>query len=170
VSDYIDRLNLNPTVPDSADQAKSLVVNLPPSGPSSPIRAHEFTDALSSRNSFSAPGQDSIFYKLIADAGDAMHEELRKLYDLCLATGCFPAAWKHAMVIPLVKDPNKTTEPTHFRPISLVSTLGKLFERILGLRLYYTIRQHLPSQPTAIRIQEEVGHDRQHPPPVPGHA
>jgi hypothetical protein len=55
-----------------------------------------------------------------------------------LATGEFPAFLKYAEVRPLFKS-GRNTELSNFRPISVLTSFSKLFERIIYKRLY----QHL---------------------------
>lgn len=53
----------------------------------------------------------------------------------CLKLNYFPNKWKHAMVIP-IKKPNKpSAEPDSYRPISLLSSLNKILERVILVRL-----------------------------------
>ena len=57
------------------------------------------------------------------------------LYDACLSYGCFPNAWKKACAIALPKSPEKPrTDPASYRPISLLSVLGKTLERMMVAR------------------------------------
>lgn len=62
---------------------------------------------------------------------------LRKTADLasvlnnCLPSGCFPRRWKEARLV-LIRKPGKPAEvPSSNRPLSMVNTIGKLFERIV---------------------------------------
>jgi hypothetical protein len=48
---------------------------------------------------------------------------LRRLY--------FPPAWKHARVVSIVKPGKDPALPSSYRPISLLDTVGKLFEQML---------------------------------------
>jgi hypothetical protein len=43
----------------------------------------------------------------------------------------FPAVWKHACVISILKPGKDPSLPSSYRPISLLDTVGKLFEKIL---------------------------------------
>ena len=47
----------------------------------------------------------------------------------------FPTAWKHARIIPILKPGKDTVLPSAYRPISLLDTIGKLFEKILLSRI-----------------------------------
>jgi hypothetical protein len=46
-----------------------------------------------------------------------------------LHTHHFPTAWKHARVISILKPVKDPALPSSYRPISLLDTIGKLFER-----------------------------------------
>ena len=59
---------------------------------------------------------------------------LTQLFNHLLRLGHFPAIWRRAKVIPVPKPYKPDTDPNSYRPISLLSTLGKLFERILAAR------------------------------------
>jgi hypothetical protein len=58
--------------------------------------------------------------------------------------GYFPANWKRVKVVPISKPNKPGTDPNSYRPISLLSTLGNLFESIFSARLTYFVKgQHL---------------------------
>lgn len=82
------------------------------------------------------PGYDLIESEIFKQAMPYMHEDLLGLYNQCLESGRFPDEWKLAEVIFLLKAPEKDPkEPKSYRPISLLSVLGKVFERMLGDKL-----------------------------------
>ena len=61
---------------------------------------------------------------------------LSKLANLSFSTGTFPSIFKKAQVLPLLKKPNlDPTSPANYRPISNLSTMSKLLERLLLSRL-----------------------------------
>jgi hypothetical protein len=56
---------------------------------------------------------------------------LTKVFNAVLRGQCFPSAWKHARVVSILKPEKDPTLPSSYRPINLLETLGKLFEKIL---------------------------------------
>lgn len=82
------------------------------------------------QNTSNTPGPDGISLKLVRD----LHEELLKgifdLFSVSFRVGHFPTCLKVADIKPIPKKGiNK------FRPISLLSVIGKLYERMLQKRL-----------------------------------
>jgi hypothetical protein len=58
---------------------------------------------------------------------------LMKLFNAVLRRQYIPQAWKHARVVSSLKQGKVPTLPSSYRPISLLDTVGKLFEKILSL-------------------------------------
>lgn len=60
---------------------------------------------------------------------------LTALFNACLHWGYFPYNWKHAQVIMISKPGKPKRELSSYRPISLLPTLSKLYEKIIAYRL-----------------------------------
>jgi hypothetical protein len=56
---------------------------------------------------------------------------LAQIFSAVLLTHHFPTVWKHARVISILKLGKDPALPSSYRPISLLDTIGKLFEKIL---------------------------------------
>jgi hypothetical protein len=54
---------------------------------------------------------------------------------LCLPLWFIPESWVVGNIIPIYKNKGDSNDPKNFRPITLVSCLGKLFTAILSERL-----------------------------------
>jgi len=54
----------------------------------------------------------------------------------------FPSSWKLAVIIPLLKPFKDPSNPSSYRPISLLSTLSKILERILNKRLTWFLESN----------------------------
>jgi hypothetical protein len=64
---------------------------------------------------------------------------LTHLFNYCLRLSHFPQSWKEAKIITLPKHGKNTNFPQNLRPISLLSTTGKLFEKVI----LKTLQKHI---------------------------
>ncbi|KAA5570540.1 reverse transcriptase family protein, partial [Pseudomonas aeruginosa] len=68
----------------------------------------------------------------------------------------FPAVWKEADVIGIHKPGKPRNETSSYRPISLLSTIGKIYERLLRKRLWDFVTAN------KILIDEQFGFRSKH--------
>ena len=57
-------------------------------------------------------------------------------------TCIFPDEWKSARVTPLYKNSGKRSDPTNYRPISVIPVVTKVFERIIYDQLYHYLTKN----------------------------
>ncbi|KAI8484174.1 hypothetical protein Bbelb_381280 [Branchiostoma belcheri] len=82
-----------------------------------------------------APGPDGIPNRLLKEAAPVVSASLCELFNYSLATGQVPTEWKQSNITPVYKKGEKT-DPHNYRPIALLSTVGKILERLVHNRLY----------------------------------
>ena len=83
-----------------------------------------------------APGLDDIPVSVLKENLYIIAPWLALIYTASLLLHYFPESWKTAKVIPLKKpDKSSYSTPHSYRPISLLSHLGKALERIVNQRL-----------------------------------
>jgi hypothetical protein len=99
-----------------------------------PITPHDIASALRLAPNKS-PGPDNIRNPLLSHGSARLHRLLARVYSSCLGLGYTPKPWKMADAIMIPKPDKDKSDPGNFRPISLLSVLGKLLERILALRI-----------------------------------
>lgn len=97
---------------------------------------NEIRENLRTMKKRKAPGPDNIHVEIL----QALHEQvvptLVALYNECVRQRKFPNNFKQADVIIISKGEDKDpTQPKSYRPICLLNTMGKLFEKLLCARL-----------------------------------
>ena len=83
----------------------------------------------------SAGGEDGISYKLMLKCSDSSKQVFCNVINACLAKNIFPSAWKEAQVKMLPKPGRDRNFACNYRPISLLSCLGKIYERHIYIYL-----------------------------------
>jgi ribonuclease HI len=106
------------------------------------ITSCEIKAAINKIKTGKAPGPDSIPGFIIKDLSLHVTPLLASLFNACLALGYFPKSWKTANVIFLQKPGRCLEDPKGRRPISLLSHLAKVFERVLLNRLSFLAGEH----------------------------
>ena len=95
----------------------------------------EVFDQLQCLDTNKACGHDGLSAKMLKDAGSTIVPSLCKLINKSLAQCKFPTGWKKANIIPIHKKDDKSTV-SNYRPISLLTTLSKIMERIVFKHVY----------------------------------
>ena len=90
-----------------------------------------------------AHGADGVPNKLLKLTAASISSPLSSLYNKSFASGKVPSSWKESNVSPVHKKNSKALV-SNYRPISLLSSLAKVQERIIYKRLYdYLARNDL---------------------------
>ena len=95
------------------------------------INVKKFKELLQLTKANSAPGEDEITYDLLKTCSDECIQKLCVILNKCLKENVFPNAWKKAKVIMVPKPGRDHNIAANHRPISLLSCLGKIFERYI---------------------------------------
>ena len=87
-----------------------------------------------------APGIDNIYNIILKKAvGTGFYKVLARAFTISLKLGFISHVWKIAVLCVLIKPDKPPSQTTSYRPISLLSAIMKLFERVSEKRL----RKHL---------------------------
>ena len=100
----------------------------------------EVEELLSSVDVSKASGPDDISAKMLKNTCTApcIGPSITKLFNQFLTAGKIPSQWKESIVVPIPQLDNYNS-PTNYRPISLLSILGKLLEQ----HVHHVILDHL---------------------------
>jgi hypothetical protein len=99
------------------------------------ISEQEICDILLNLDTNKASGRDGISPKMLKSTAKTLCTPLCIIFNRSLQEGVFPDVWKTANVIPIFKKGEADT-PSNYRPISLLSCLGKVLERIIYKHIY----------------------------------
>ena len=101
----------------------------------------ELTKIINSFDSKKSSGPYSLLTKLLIMITDLVVFPLCKIINTSFRMGVFPDALKIANVIPVFKN-GSTQEVNNYRPISLLSFLDRMIERLMHSSLYNFLEQH----------------------------
>ena len=85
--------------------------------------------------------EDLITYDVLKLCSGKTKKVICSLFNNCLSKNVFPRAWKSAKVRMLAKPGRDKYQACNYRPISLLSCLGKLLERYLYKHLLQELNQ-----------------------------
>ena len=99
-----------------------------------------------------ACGHDKIPPKLLRDSAIVIAPILSHLFNQSINTGIFPKNLKTVVISPLYKGGSKT-ECSNYRPISVLSAVAKIFEKLVLMPLYEYLESNaiLASQRSGFR-------------------
>ena len=105
-----------------------------------PITVYEVSKIIKNLNSNKSTGLDGLGPKLIKMCGDYITQPLAFIINKSISHGLFPEDLKRAYVIPIHKSGPKT-DPNNYRPISILPTISKIFERHVATQLLNFLKQ-----------------------------
>jgi hypothetical protein len=83
-----------------------------------------------------SPGSNNITVKLLEAIWHIIGTHIRRLFERCLTIGHHPEPFRQAEVVMIAKPGRRDlTTPRAWRPVSLLSCLGKGLERLIARRL-----------------------------------
>ena len=105
------------------------------------FKAKDVKRHLRKLNPDKATGPDEIPTRVLKECSAELARPLSCLFELCFAEGVFPNQWKIAHVIPVHKRDSKS-DPSMYRPISLLSNISKIMESVVQKQLQNYLLQH----------------------------
>ena len=100
-----------------------------------PTDKEEIASIISLLNSNKASGPNSLPYRILFLLKNDISKQLADLFNLSFMTGVFPSVLKTAKVVPVFKKDSKL-DYSNYRPISLLSNIEKILEKLMYKRLY----------------------------------
>jgi hypothetical protein len=95
-----------------------------------PVSTREFSEIIKSLKWKNSHGYDEIPIKILKISLPYILSPLTYICDRSLSTGIFPTLLKFSQITPIFKKGNKA-EISNYRPISLLTSFSKVFEKII---------------------------------------
>ena len=95
-----------------------------------PVDNKQVLALLNKLNKSKGAGLDKISSRLICECSDIIAPHISIMFNCALTASIFPVDWKTAKVTPVFKQ-GERTDMNNYRPISLISVIAKVFERLL---------------------------------------
>ena len=81
--------------------------------------------------------------RLLKECPDLISWSLAPIFNQSIDTGIFPDEWKNARIKPLIfKKAGSRSDPSNYRPISIIPIVAKVFERIIYDQLYHYLNEN----------------------------
>jgi hypothetical protein len=137
-----------PAIIEMVDVALESYFRTPVSEPklTGPEEVHE---AITGLKLGKTPGPNGIPNRALKHLSKRAVYLLVLIFNVVLRTHQLPPVWKHARVIFILKPGKGPAQPTSYRPIGLLDTIGKLFEKIL-----FTVILHVLGKRGFLRYEQ----------------
>ena len=101
-----------------------------------PFSPTEISAAIKKLKNNKSPGIDNILNEHIKSTCHLFLPVYTQLFNTIFDSGRVPESWVIGDILPIFKNKGSINSPENYRPITLLSCLGKLFTSILNDRLY----------------------------------
>ena len=138
------------------------------------ITENETIKAINRLENKSSSGHDGISNKLLKLIKNELKTPLTLIINQMITTGIFPQSFKISKIIPLYKKGDHSLL-TNYRPISLLPTISKVFERIIYDQMYeylnennllaeeqFGFRKYHSTEYAAISLVDHISNEMEH--------
>ena len=90
-----------------------------------------------------ASGPDFIPVVVLKNCEPELSYILVELFNKCIKESCFPDCWKVSSVIPVSKNVGERSTAKNYRPVSLLSVVSKVFEKLINNRIVHHLEKRV---------------------------
>ena len=109
----------------------------------------EYKKGIATQKNKKAAGIDDVLVEQRKNLGPRAHRWLHSMLNICFTENRIPKVWMQSKIIAILKPGKHSATPKSYRPISLLSHIYKLYERLILNRIAPSVDRHL--------IKEQVG-------------
>ncbi len=107
-----------------------------------PFKSCELSNILKNLNAKSSPGHDEISYLFFKHSPANVINYCLNIINKSWITNYIPDSWKLAIIKPVLKPSKNRGDITSYRPISLTTTICKIFEKMIVARLTWYLEKN----------------------------
>ena len=96
------------------------------------ITRQEISTCIKNLKAGKSPGEDKILNEYIKSTKDIFLPLYEKLFNKVFDCGYLPDSWLEGTIKPIYKNKGNSMQPQNYRPITILSCVGKLFTPILN--------------------------------------
>lgn len=173
---HYSKISHKPTTKENRSIIRTLKkLHIDPSQPP-PFTPEDTVTAIKSLKNSKATGPDNISNLHLKHLGPIAIAKLTDIFNYSWLHNDIPPAWKLAHIVPILKPNKPPTDPSSYRPISLLSTISKTFEKLLLKRIspqapisqhQHGFRQHHSTTTLLTSLSHDIQQGfNQNPPPL----
>ena len=117
--------------PTQNQESRALSLEEPEATDAPEVNDMEVLQAVERFGNSKAPGLDGIPNRALKLAVKLNTNPFTALYTRCLREGVFPKIWKMQRLVLLQKTNKPPGEPSSYRPLCMIDTMGKILERLI---------------------------------------
>ena len=106
------------------------------------LTMQELRSSIKKLKSKKAPGPDGVMNDMLRHPGSAAKNILLRIFNQSWKQGRVPDIWKETSIIPIHKKGRDEKDAKSYGPITLLSCVGKLLERIVNQRLQWYLETY----------------------------
>ena len=99
------------------------------------ITIDEIRKCINNLKNCKSPGGDNILNEYLKSTKEIFLPVYEALFNKIFDSGILPISWLEGSITPIYKNKGSTADPTNYRPITILSCLGKVFTAVLNNRL-----------------------------------
>ena len=114
----------------------------------STLKISELNSAVRNLKPKKAPGPEGVSNDMLKHLGWIARKSLLEIFNRSWNKGLVPEVWKTAHIVPVLKKGKDKTNPSSYRPISLLSCVGKLMELLVTRHLTWFLETNSVFSPS----------------------
>ena len=113
----------------------------------------EIIHLLQSTNSKASAGQDGLPGHVIKNFASSLGHSISQIFNASITQSTFPVEWKKSNICAIWKNKGSKSEPSNYRPISIIPILGRTLEKVVAKQLsnYCDIQKIIPAEQYGFR-------------------